>query len=324
MRQPETVLALQRSAGNHAVARLLARAPARDVDPESDSFWKDIAGVAESQLTRWVENEFGVAVDQFESDLTLSEEDGGLGSFALDTFLTLLPFAGENGEIAAAVIEIAKGIYEQLPLEEPVDLRAFLEKARTNQVNLSRLVTDHQGALFDALDLAQAQEEAGFTGTDRRDAIAAELGAAMAKLPTFKQMRAALTVDWMAASNDGWDFDSEAGCVVLTVLFPSAPPIPQPPAYSISPAPYLEDVSRPAGVLESLKSSFGEKTHLELLPIETVAYVTMGDSFATLRNPGIKDFRTRGKADWQYESGAPEILDAWRSAGVYPTLGDMA
>jgi hypothetical protein len=328
---PAAVLGLQRSAGNHAVARLLrsaserrlARAPVAGVDPTSDRFWIELTDVAESQLTRWLAS-YGRGIDQFESDL--ATEAGGGGELALDVFLTLLAFLPDAGELGVGVLTIAKGIYDELPLDSPLDLPTFLARARGNAERLSEAVVNHDPSydLFRVLDDAQQREGEGEGVTDlaAREAAVAELTAALAKLPTWEQVRQSLTVDWVNSSEDSWDLDQEAGSIILGVKFAGELPLADPPAYTWQ-RPYIDDASRPEGVITALTGAFGADTPLELLPVEMIAYISTASLSATLVNPRTNASDVRDGPGWTLLSGSEELFDAWDQHRVIPTTNDL-
>ena len=320
---PTALLALQRTAGNQAVARLvqgraLQRMPVSGADPGSDLFWPELAAAAETQLTCWLENDYNLAIDQFESDLTGAEAGGGSGEFLLDTFLTLLGFA-PGGDIAGAVIEIAKGIYEQLPTSTPVDLPTFLEQARANKIALARAVCDREVDLFSMLDDARAREGADQADVAAREAAAAQVSTAIAQLPTWKQMRQALSVDWVNSSTDSWDFDSEAGTIMFSV------DIAEESGDFQWIAPRIDDASRPEGVIQALNGAFGSDTPLELLPIEMVASATFSPSGRRARfvNPRAAVPALRDGPCWTLESGDDSAIASWEQQRARPTVGDL-
>jgi hypothetical protein len=143
------LLELQRTAGNQAVARLmqkprtgpaatqmLLRLPIEGVDPSSDRFWDDLALAAETQLRTWLDDAFGPAIDQFVTDLLSSGESGAVEGFTLDTFIALIGFLPEGGEIAVGVFSLAKGVYDLLPLDSPIELAEFSARMRRNKEKL--------------------------------------------------------------------------------------------------------------------------------------------------------------------------------------------
>ena len=90
-----SLLGLQRTAGNAAVARYvnqLRRKPVEAIDATSDQFWDQLADAADKQLSSWLSFSFGGALNQFHLELTSGEAEDGTGSFVLDTCVTLLGF----------------------------------------------------------------------------------------------------------------------------------------------------------------------------------------------------------------------------------------
>jgi hypothetical protein len=132
------------------------------IDRTSERFWDELAEAAEQQLTSWLSFSFCGALNQFHRQLTSGEDEDGVGSFVLDTAVTLIGFA-PGGDIAGVVIEIARGVYEQLPLDDPVDLTIFTRQATNNAEALAKKLADHDQSL-ELFRLLQEGRDGEMTG----------------------------------------------------------------------------------------------------------------------------------------------------------------
>jgi hypothetical protein len=331
------VLALQRTAGNQAVARfvratrMLQRLPIEGVDPASEHFWGELAHAAETQLRAWLEDDFGPAIDQFVTDLLSAEEGGAADEFTLDTFMTLLAFLPEGGELAVGVLTVAKSVYDLLPLDSPIELAEFASRARRNKQRLGRQMVKHDRELelFRLLDEAKQREDTGETDLAAREAAATEITTTIAGLPSMDQYRRALSLDWIRSSKDSWDSGTEAGVIWAEVTYPNTALPGQTPQFRLTQA-QIDDVSRPDGVITSLKDVYGADTPLELLPVEMVVQVNVATTDRGLRivrfvNPPVNT-RTdlRGAPSWTFLSGDEAFSELWDEQRLLPTVGELS
>jgi len=329
-----SLLGLQRTAGNAAVARYvnqLRRKPVEAIDATSDQFWDQLADAADKQLSSWLSFSFGGALNQFHRELTSGEAEDGTGSFVLDTCVTLLGFAGPQGEIAAAVTEIARGVYDQLSLDNPVDLTVFTRNSTNNAEALAKRIVDHDDSLelFRLLQEARLGEASGEPDSVGREVARGQVLDTISGLPTADQIGHAFTMDWIRSSKDGWDPGSDAGKIYVDVdLYEDEGAIAR-----FAP-PSIDDATLPGGVITALRNGFGADTRLELLPIELIANFTLFSSgqtgplpptsrWATLSNPGASGSELRAEPNWQRTAGDPELLDFWQRGRPYPTIGDL-
>ena len=315
---------------------MLLRLPIEGVDPTSDDFWDDLALAAETQLDLWLDR-FESAINQFENDLLSSDESGAVEGFTLDTFMTLLAFLPEGGEMAVGVLTIAKGIYDLLPLESPIELAAFTRRARENKGKLSEQVKNHDRRLelFRLLDEAKNRESPTETDMAAREAAKTAITTTLTVLPSFEQFGRALSLDWIRSSQDSWDPGSEAGIIWANVTYPNTS-IPWEEGHFRLTEAQIDDASRPEGVITSLKGVYGDDTPLELLPIEMVVHVQYATTDRGLQivqfvNPQVKPTNPtdpvslaakptdlRDAPSWTFLSGSDAYADLWDERRIIP------
>jgi hypothetical protein len=174
-----------------------------------------------------------------------------------------------------------------------------------------------------------------------REAANTELTTAIAGLPWLDEFRRALTLDWIRSSKDGWDTGSEAGIIWAYVSYPNISLPGQAPQFRLNRA-QIDDVSRPEGVITSLKDIYGEDTPLELLPIEMVVHVDVtttdqGLQIAQFVNPHVKSPNPtdpvnlsakptdlRDAPSWTFLSGDETFAELWNERRLIPTVGELS
>ena len=334
-RAQQMVLSLQRTAGTQAVARMLRagrpvlqRAPMSDADPASDDFWDSLMAITESQLLAWLSGHVDQAVDQFFTDLTQTDASDSSAGFILDTALELLPLAvPEAGEAAALVYGIAKGLYDEVSGGETVSLPDFFDTVRKNRSARTDAIVNHEDPLF--LHIRERREAESAGDPAARAALAAEISAAIAALPTMQQLRQAYSLDWIRSSIDTWDWNSEAGVINVAVVYHEMPS--GDAHFDVRGSPWIDDVSKPDGIITALKSAFGEATPLELLPLKMIVTIAREETLA----PGAGPIRTGGTTqlvnpprDGKTLRDAPEwssgpYANEWAAKRPRLTVGDL-
>jgi hypothetical protein len=333
---------ISRSYGNRSFSQalrdelpVLQRSPVAGIDPAATNFWTRLEDLVAQDLINWLANRHGAGVRSFESDLRAREE-GSVGAFMLESSIQLIGLVPTGGNVAAAVANIARGVYKLLPTDSPVSLEDFMFQARLNIEEISTSISTRGHELFDRIRSAH-DSETDENRTEVREGIISELDAALDALPTLVQTERALIVDWINSSQDSWDLGDwggmEAGNIYVSYRY--WPHIGD-GLWGIASRPYIDDVSRPEGTKTALQHVFGENTFLHERPFQmnvriqphTLTGTTRGSAPSGESTRIIKPQRTSmtwepGPATWNLDSGSESVLRAWEATTSKPRIRDL-
>jgi hypothetical protein len=238
-------------------------------NPANEDFWNALHGALASEMTNWLANVQGSALQTWVTHMQ-SAGEASAGNLVLDSVITAIGAAGDAGTIVGAVLSISKGVYTYMSSQYPAGKVKFndLVQAQTlAQQSVSQQITNRDHPMFAALTRAQNSE----TATNRTSVRTAALAAARsgrAGLPGVARIQQALTAGWIDGATDSWDGTDfpldDAGYFYVTGVLVPANPVNNGHYHQLTAQ--LDDVERPDGTIEAIRAAWGANTPLSQLP----------------------------------------------------------